>query len=267
MEIAILFIIGLAVGILSAFFGIGGGTLMVPTLYWLYPQMSSSQIISISLGTIFINSIVNSFRFLQLKLSPSLKTILIFFLTAVLGTGIGHFILNQMNTAVSKKLFAIVLIITILKLFLFDKLFNKQSNDAVNDNPIVMLISGLLGSFVAVITGLGGGIVYTPMFLTVAKMPAMYVSAYSNMAMCFASFIGIIPFLFKSTSTVIDIKTPMHDFFIGDVNFALITVLICGSWLSGRYGVMMNQKVDSKNKKAWFGFILSIFALKMFILE
>ena len=69
--------VGLAVGVISALFGVGGGVIAVPALVLLYPEVPQTSIIGVSLGMIFFNSLINSNNFykkglLVLLLLPSL---------------------------------------------------------------------------------------------------------------------------------------------------------------------------------------------------
>jgi uncharacterized membrane protein YfcA len=260
MDFLILFITGLSVGIISAFFGIGGGAIMIPVLYWLYPQFSAPQVISISLGTIFINSSINSFRFHQLDLSPRTKTIFIFAFTTFIGASLGNVVLGFMNTQMNKKLFAIILILMVVKLLFFE---TKKINSERKEPVFIMALSGLLGSFISAITGLGGGIVYTPMFLTVAKLPLLYISAFSNVAMAFAALWAVIPYLMLPTKTMAELPNYLQNTFIGEVNIAFIAILIAGSWSSGKLGIRLNHKVQSSHKKLWLALLLLFFAIKM----
>ena len=52
----------------------------------------------------------------------------------------------------------------------------------------------LLGGLVSGMTGLGGGAVMVPLFISVLKIPLNRVSAYSNIAMGAATFFGVIKF-------------------------------------------------------------------------
>ena len=261
MEIIILFFTGLAVGVISAFFGIGGGAVMIPVLYWLYPDFSSSQVIAISLGTIFINSSFNSYRFYKIKISPAPLTIFIFAITSMIGASFGNYVLGAMNTQLNKKIFATILFIIVIKLIFFKEKVNKQQR--INEKPLIMTVTGLLGSFVSAITGLGGGIVYTPMLLTVAKLPVNTIPAYSNFAMAFASLWALVPFLLAPKAIVTSLPTYLQNSFWGEVNLAFIVIFISGSWISGHYGILLNQKIHSSNKKLWLALLLLFFSFKM----
>ena len=67
MDIIYLIITGMFVGLMSSFFGVGGGSLMMPILFMLYPDIPAQAIIPSSLGVIFLNSLINNYHFFVFK--------------------------------------------------------------------------------------------------------------------------------------------------------------------------------------------------------
>jgi uncharacterized membrane protein YfcA len=260
MDFAILFFTGLVVGLMSSFFGVGGGSIMIPILYWLFPTLPSTSIIPISLGTIFLNTLFNNLRFYRMQLSPGKKTILIFIITCSLGALIGIQVVKFMDTQTNKMVFSIFLLIVVAKLLFSKK--QPQKNTELKEPPVIMAITGIMGAFISSLTGLGGGIVYTPMLLTVAKVPVIHVTPFSNVAMCIAALVGVTPMLLVAAPTNTGLNSILNQFFVGQVNFAFIAILFVGSIISGHWGVRLNQKVDAHKKKLLLAILLAIFAGK-----
>ena len=61
--ISILLLAGVAVGVISAFFGVGGGVLIMPVLYSEFSFLPAQVAIASSLGLICLNSATNVFNF------------------------------------------------------------------------------------------------------------------------------------------------------------------------------------------------------------
>lgn len=264
MEFVVLFLSGSMIGFLSSFLGIGGGSLLVPILYSLYPQLSAPQIISISLGSIFIISLGNTVSYYKKDLTPPTKTIAIFVITCGIGGAIGSQVLYLIDTSMAKKAMACILLLMGVKiLFLKSPKGNKENTPS----NFSMGFTGLLGSFISSITGLGGGIVFTPIFLNVLKLPIKKVSAYSNLAMTIATFVGVFPHFFLSQNQNAQLFqfSLLNIGFIGNVNLSIIGVLYIGAFFSRKIGIYFNDKASAKVKKIILLIILIGFSGKLFL--
>ena len=264
MEFIILFFSGSLIGFLSSFLGIGGGSLLVPILYSLYPQLTAPHIISISLGSIFIISFGNTISFYRKGLTPPIKTIAIFVITCGVGGVIGSQVLYLIDTFMAKKAMACILLLMGIKI-----LFLKGPKKETEKSPsnISMGFTGVLGSFISSITGLGGGIVFTPIFLNVLKLPIKKVSAYSNLAMAIATFVGVVPHFFFKPETEIKLLSSswLNYGFIGNVNLSIIGILFIGAFFSRKLGVHFNDKASPNLKKMILLVILISFSVKLFL--
>ena len=67
--ILILILCGVMTNIMSAIFGIGGGVLMVPILYTLFPQFPLQMIAATSLTIVMGSSFINLIYFYKQKVS------------------------------------------------------------------------------------------------------------------------------------------------------------------------------------------------------
>lgn len=110
-----LIILGLITGSLTGFFGSGGGILAVPMLenLGLSPQNSHSTSLAITLPL----SIVSGFFYLsgsQFELSQALKYVPL----GLLGAIVGAKLLAKISGKLLKKIFAIVMVIAGVRLFL-----------------------------------------------------------------------------------------------------------------------------------------------------
>ena len=74
--IFILILCGVMTNIMSAIFGIGGGVLMVPILYTLFPQFPLQMIAATSLTIVMGSSFINLIYFYKQKISINYKAML-----------------------------------------------------------------------------------------------------------------------------------------------------------------------------------------------
>jgi uncharacterized membrane protein YfcA len=263
MEVVYLICTGLSVGFISSFFGIGGGVITIPMLFILFPNVPVQAFIPVSLGLIFLNSTTNNYHFYKSGLSPSKKTFLNLFITCLIGAGVGSYILYLIDSDMIKKVFASLLVLSFLK-----TLFSKAENQVgeLKEPQMLLGITGFLGSFISSITGLGGGIIFVPMLLSLIKLPIIYISPFSNAAMMFATLIGIIPHLLNPLETAgFGLNSFYEEGFVGHVNFVFIIILYIGSILSSKLGTRLNTKVEFKTKKYLLSFLLAFFAVRMFL--
>lgn len=262
MEFLILIICGCAIGLFSSFFGIGGGALIVPVLYSLYPGIEDTVVISTSLGSIFFMTMINSFNFYKAKLAPAKRVVIIFGINALLGGFLGSQLTYMVNTEVSKKIIAITLILIVFKNLFFK---TKKSDGAMKDSELNLAMTGFFGAFVSSVTGLGGGVIFVPMLISLVRLPVKLVPAYSNVIMVFATFIGTVPHFFHQTQIDPNLMGKLNEFFIGQVNLAIVIILVFCGYFTSKLGVKLNHTVSDKNKKYALSFILVLLSFKMFL--
>ena len=123
-----LFLSGIITGILSTFFGIGGGMLVVPILYSIFPNVDHSLIISSSLGMILINSIINTYFFRRNKLIANYKLFLPISLFMIIGTVGSAYASQFLSIKMIKWIFIIVLILIMIKMIFFKVKKTNQEN-------------------------------------------------------------------------------------------------------------------------------------------
>lgn len=260
MDIVYLILTGLSVGFMSSFFGVGGGSLIMPILFMLYPGLPAQAIIPSSLGVIFLNTLINNFNFFKEGLSPSKRTVINFAITCAVGAGIGAYAIHYVDSGVIKKLFAGIMIIIAIKV-LASKTNNNNNKLAENQTKLGM--TGFFGSIISSVTGLGGGIVFVPMLVSLVKLPLIYISPYSNVAMSFATLIGVLPHFFYPLE--LDLNGFYSKGYIGHVNYMFILLIFSGSIITSKLGTRLNTKVDFVIKKRLLAGLLILFAIKTFV--
>ncbi len=267
MIIALLVVTGLAVGLLSSFFGVGGGVLIVPILYSLFPEAPPQMVIATSLGMIFINTVINLTNFYRLGKLPDWRFVIWLGMGLAFGVIIGGSSTTLFSPQVLKYIFASLLLVIGIK-SIFSKKFHK------NDNPnwkwqhsklvlAKVTIFSVLGGILSGMTGVGGGAIMIPIFISVVRMPARWLSSYSNAGMFFATASGMITYMLQTPlKCEIGIFTPWQ---VGQVNWGIIVCLASGALFSSRLGTYLTDIVPASLNKWLFGSLLLVLSIKLFL--
>ncbi len=263
MEIYYLILLGPLVGIITSFFGIGGGVVMIPLLYTLFPQISPVVAIISSLSVIFLNSFINSVIFLRMGLRPVWRVVFSVWGGAIVGIFLGSYIVQSLDALWIKKLFGVVLIISAIQNILKRSLIGQEVQ--IDKSIFKAIAVGFSGGLLAGLTGLGGGIVMVPLFLVLLKIDYKSVSRYSNLAMLVISLAGII-FNFAGTYAnheQLVVSEGLRSMQFGPFNLAIILVIFIGSLTTGWLGALLSQKVSPEISKSLFVGLMLIMAIKI----
>ena len=257
----VLIITGLLVGLMSSFFGLGGGVLIVPSLTSLFPTMEARGIIGVSLGVISLNSILNIFIYKKIKLIPEKLEIVSIFLGCLFGALIGGQLLSIFDQKTIKLIFAVSLILAILKNIVST---NNAGYSQDEYSKVLLFFIAFGGSILSAVSGLGGGIIFVPLFINILKIPTRKIPSYSNIAMFFACTIGFIPHLLvDKTQGPISETIGFGQF--GRIDFFAVLIIFIGTSLSSRFGARINMTIKASNKVIVLNTVLVILAIKMII--
>lgn len=120
LNIVILLLIGIAAGILSGMFGVGGGVIIVPSLIF-FLGMTQHEAQGTSLGLMLLPiGILAAYNYYQSG-NLDIKAGLIISLAFVAGGYIGSKISLGIDEVLLKRLFGLLMLFVALKLVLFSK--------------------------------------------------------------------------------------------------------------------------------------------------
>lgn len=234
MMIELIFL-GIGVGLLSGFFGIGGGTILVPLLLLL--GYSIKEAIGISVVQMLFSSLYGSY--LNNK-KGTLDVPMVFTI------GIGGFV-GALFSGFLTSLFsdlALELIFLAFALFALSRLFFKTSADVEQRelNRVVLFVIGFFVGLLSMLIGVGGSIILVPILVSFLHVDIKKAISAGLFFVVFSSVSGVI-----SHTLSRDI-----DFFGG--------IVIGVASLIGVYvGIFLKDKVDSVlQKKLLAGFYLLI---------
>lgn len=247
-----LLICGLITGVLSSFFGVGGGMVIVPTLYFLFPEYPHTMVIGTSLGVIFVNGLLNTYLYYKKKTPINKRLLMLIAPGMMIGAYIGSLAAKNFETITIKILLAFILVVVGLRLILKKK-SDKEKQEVIPEISAPLLLgTGLLGGTVSGTTGLGGGAVLTPMLIEVGKAPIHLIPAHNNIMKVLAALVGIVQALTYTTPDSI----PYAQYCLGHLNYFIIFIMFIGSNIGIRIGIYTIHKIEQRTAEILFSILL-----------
>ncbi|MCY4524490.1 MAG: sulfite exporter TauE/SafE family protein [Halobacteriovoraceae bacterium] len=258
---------GILTGFLSSFFGVGGGVLAVPALYWIFPRLPVAVVIGSSLGMVFFNALINLYNYYKVDNIPSLK--LSSFMGAMMASGIivSSVFVNYMDARMVKLILAVMLLGACIKNMVF---FNIKKNKVREFIPekVSLVSTGMIAlsaGMVSGITGLGGGIVIIPMLMHISHFPMAKIPVYCNFCMAVGSFAGVISYMLLPVNESFDIPGVLRYFQAGNVNWGISLILGMGALISSKWGISLHRKISAVAVKIIFIVFLMLVSAKIFM--
>jgi len=235
MEI-LLILAGTLVGILSGFFGIGGGMILIPILLLIGLDIKSA--IAISIVQMVFSSFYGSYLNYK-KGSLVLEDGIYIGVGGFLGGLIGAWVSMSVSDRVLEYLFFGLLI------FALYRLFQSKSEDNENRvkslNPIVLSIVGLIIGIFAISLGVGGSIMLTPILVGFLHYPIKKAVSAGLFFVTFSSLSGLIGHILA-----------------GDINIKNALIVAFASLVGVYIGIHLKEKVSSSRHKRYLLIMYSV---------
>jgi len=237
-----LILVGIFIGTMSGFFGIGGGIILVPVLLILGFDIKVA--IGISIMQMVFSSLLGSYLNYK-RGSLIIGEGLFVGFGGFIGGFFGGYATTYASDTVLQSLFFGLLIFALIRLF-FSK--NHEDDDKAKSlSKVLLFIIGVIIGTFSITLGIGGSIVLTPLLVGLLHYPIKKAVSAGLFFVVFSSLSGLITRL--STGTI-------------DFQNALIVAI--ASLVGVTIGIWLKDKVTSKNHKmALLG--LYIFAIMMLI--
>jgi len=193
-----LFLCGLAIGILGTLIGAGGGFILVPLLLVLYPKESPEIITSISLAVTCLNAFSGTIAYAKLK-RIHYKYGCIFTVASIPGAVLGAISTNYISRSIFDFMFGILLLsISVFVFFRNPAPHLDEENKKIDEIHLsakqlrlgILLSVGI--SFIASFVGIGGGIIHVPALSTFLGFPIHFATATSHFVLAITSLMGTI---------------------------------------------------------------------------
>jgi uncharacterized membrane protein YfcA len=251
-------ITAIPVGFVAGLFGIGGGLITVPFLYYIfnYLEIDPQYVMHLAVGTSFAiiipTSIVSVLTHNKFK-AVDFDVVKSYGIFVVLGVIIGTFFAATLKTKSLILFFSII--ITFLGIYLL-LIKERENNITVNIKLYLKIIFGFIVGFISAPMGIGGAIM---------NVPILKFFGYSiNKAIGSAAAIGFLIALFGALGFLISgsyLKTNLP-LSIGFLNIPAFLIFIPITTFMARIGARTVHRIDKNKISKFFGLFLLIIATK-----
>jgi len=230
-----LILLGLSVGILSGFFGIGGGTILIPLLLMLGYETKTA--IGISVLQMVFSSVYGSYLNNK-KGTLDVPMVLVIGIGGFIGALLSGFIASGFSDAALELIFLSFATFALLRLFFK----TKEHKDQREVSKLTLLMIGIPLGAVSMTIGVGGSIILVPILVGFLHVPLKKAISAGLFFVVFSSVAG---FLSHAQLGHIDYES---GFFIGLASLFGVYV-----------GIYLKDKVDTVlQRRLLIGFYIAI---------
>ncbi len=151
-------VIGICVGILSGFFGIGGGTILVPTLLFLGYDMKTA--IGISVIQMVFSSVYGSYLNFK-KGTLDLNMVAVIGFGGFVGALLSAFIVAKVNAFALEVLFFAFVVFALARMYVK----TEQYDAVIRPHPALLFVIGVVIGLFSISIGVGGSILLVPILV------------------------------------------------------------------------------------------------------
>lgn len=237
-----LVLVGIFIGTMSGFFGIGGGMILVPILLVLGVDIKDA--IGISIVQMVFSSIYGSY--LNFKKGSLIVGEGIFVgFGGFIGGYIGGYVTQYISDTLLQFTFIGLLLFALFRLF-FSQIHEDESQTKSLNKGLLFVLGVGIGIF-SITLGIGGSIILTPLLVGLLHYPIKKAVSAGLFFVVFSSVAGMISRLSS-----------------GNIDFSNALIVAGASLLGVAIGIWLKDHVTSKNHKLAL-LALYVFALGMLI--
>lgn len=216
---------GIIVGFSSGFFGIGGGTILVPTLIYLGFDIKTA--IGISVMQMIFSSLFGSYHNHKAGVL-ALNSGLILGLGAFIGAAFSGVIVDRLSHLTLLIVFGSILLISIYKMFTVTLEVHLQPNESKG----LLLLIGVVVGAISISTGTGGAIFLTPALVGFLHWDIKKAVGTTLFFVIFGSISGLL-------------SLAMH----GYVDYHVGAAISIGSVIGVYFGVKASHRIEKKMQR------------------
>ena len=249
------------VGFVAGLFGIGGGLITVPFLYYIFGTIGIDQayLMHLAVGTSFAiiipTSIVSVLTHNKFK-AVDFQIVKNYGIFVVLGVIIGTVFAASLKTKSLVLFFSIVILLLGIYLILLKE---REKNIIIDMKLHLKIILGFIVGFISAPMGIGGAVM---------NVPILKFFGYTiNKAIGSSAAIGFLIALFGSVGFLISgsyLKTNLP-LSIGFLNIPAFLIFIPITTFMARLGAKTVHKIDKNKISKFFGIFLLLIALKFWM--
>jgi uncharacterized protein len=199
MEYLLFIFLGIAIGVFSGFFGIGGGIILTPLLLMvgLPPTTVIGTSLMLSLGT-SISGAISHFRLRNINW----YYVIIINCTGIIGTQIAHPLMIRLDQLGLAETVISIFYIVLLSYFAFSLLYKRKNEKPTNKKKLSpAILAGLIGlgaGFISSALGVSGGFFIVPLLIALLGMKASQAVGTSLASVVFIVSAGLISYSLSS---------------------------------------------------------------------
>ena len=242
-------------GFFAGFFGIGGGIITVPCLFYIFGAigMDKSFIMHLAVGTSFAiiipTAIMSVFTHYKHK-AVDFGIIRTYGIFVIIGVIIGSFFAASMQTKSLVLFFSVIIYLLAINLiFLKDK-----TNIKLKFNFLQRTVLGFIVGFVSSLMGIGGAIMNVPILKFVGYTINKAIGSAASIGFLISIF-GCLGFLLSGMAIRTDLP-----FSVGFINIPAFLIFIPITILMAKVGATTVHKIKRELIAKLFGFFLIIIA-------
>ena len=258
--VTIMVLSAVVVGFMAGFFGIGGGLIMVPILFYIFSFVGIEKafIMHMAVGTSFLiiipNSIISTITHMKFK-AVDFNLVKTFGVFAMIGVIIGTIFAVSLKTSSLVLFFSIMTMIFAIY-FLIEK--EKINPTPRKINLIYRVILGFLSGFLSAPMGIGGGVYNTPIF----KMLGYPINVAIGSSAAIGFLIALIGSIgFASSGNYLNIDVPLS---LGFVNMPAFLIFVPITTFMAKVGAESLHKFNKRFIGKMFGIYLFIVSCRLF---
>ena len=250
----------LVVGFMAGFFGIGGGLIMVPVLFYLFDYVGIEKeiLMHMAIGTSFLiiipNSIISTLTHMKFKAVDFniVKTFGVFVMIGVIAGSV---------FAISLKTSSLVLLFSIMTMIF--AIYFLSVKEKINPTPkkinlIYRIILGFLSGFLSAPMGIGGGVYNTPIF----KMFGYSINVAIGTSAAIGFLISLIGALaYASSGSYLNINVSLS---LGFVNIPTFLIFVPITTFMAKVGAQSVHKFNKSLVGKLFGIYLLFVSCRLF---
>lgn len=261
----LLLVLGIFAGTVAGLFGVGGGILFTPILFYLFTGLGVADPAVWAIGTSLICTFLSSLSSTiqqRNERNIHLKQGLIVGLAGTMGVYFGKEIVMSVwfTDEVFVLMFALLLILVSI-LFVRKSNIVQQKGTINRDLSIIESSgTGFAGGFISSLAGIGGGVVMVPVMNLMLKLDLSKAVSISSLAIVFISLSGWLQYAFLGGS-----PEGATQFTLGYVDFGTALPLLFGAFIGGILGVKAGVVLSGKITNRLFALLL--FSISLYMLQ
>lgn len=258
--ILLLILAGCLSGIVAGLLGLGGGIIMTPICSVIYPQIGinpavlSHVIFGTNLFVAGFSSLLSAFRY-HMRNLVLWRAVFPIGLFSVIGALAGSTIAAHLSSQVLLRFFGFFMLLAAVRMYYE---FKPSGDREPTFNLMALALTGFCTAPLAVMFGVGGGILIIPVMILVLHIPVRNAPGTSSGIIIFTAVAGMIGYMVNGRNDPL-----IPDYSLGYVYLSAGIPLMVGAMIGVPLGTWINSKISTKRIRQIFGIVLVGVAIKM----